>query len=115
MEGERRRQKRRGVRISDRYCPTFPTKDLLSNMQIIAEQEPPRGTVFTTDKVVIGNAATFGFVLAGNEAASKQISGEAAACRVKSVAIFPANQRISSGFHKLCKPDLLTSRSVLLP
>lgn len=71
--------------------------------------------MFTTDKVVIGNAATFVFILAGNKAGSKQISGEATACKVKSVAIFPANQRISSGFHKLCKPDLLMSRSALLP
>lgn len=49
--------------------------------------------MFTTDKVVIGNAATFVFILAGNKAASKEISGEATAGKVKSGAIFPVNQK----------------------
>lgn len=88
---------------------------MLSNMQIISKQTPSPGAVFTTAKAGMGSAATFVFMLAGNKAASKQISGEAAAHKVNTVAIFAANQRISSGFHKLCKPDLLVSRSALLP
>lgn len=50
-------------------------------MQIISKWAPSQGAVFTTDKVVIGNAATCGVILAGNKAASTQISGEAAAQR----------------------------------
>lgn len=86
-----------------------------SNTQIRSKRASSQGTVFKAAEVVIGNAATFVSVLAGNKVASKQISGEGTACKVKSVAILAANQRISSGFHKLCKPDLLMSRSMLLP